>query len=84
MVIPNIIDESVPIGKDDSENVENERFGEPVVPDYEMCIRDSSVSINYSSKNYCSDEYLLHESWAIDYLNHGEYISCLLYTSRCV
>ena len=34
-----------------------------------------SVSINYSSKNYCSDEYLLHESWAIDYLNHGEYIS---------
>ena len=36
MVIPNIIDESVPIGKDDSENVENERFGEPVVPDYEI------------------------------------------------
>ena len=36
MVIPNIIDASVPIGKDDSENVENERFGEPVVPDYEI------------------------------------------------
>lgn len=36
MVIPNIIDESVPIGKDDSENVELERFGEPVVPDYEI------------------------------------------------
>ena len=36
MVIPNIIDESVPIGKDDSENVENERFGEPVVPDFEV------------------------------------------------
>ena len=36
MVIPNIIDESVPIGKDDSENVENERFSEPVVPDYEI------------------------------------------------
>lgn len=34
MVIPNIIDKSVPIGKDDSENVELERFGEPVVPDY--------------------------------------------------
>ena len=34
MVIPNIIDESVPIGKDDSENVEVERFGEPVVPDF--------------------------------------------------
>lgn len=36
MVIPNIIDESVPIGKDDSENVEIEKFGEPVVPDYEI------------------------------------------------
>lgn len=34
LVIPNIIDESVPIGKDDSENVEIERFGEPVVPDF--------------------------------------------------
>ena len=36
MVIPNIIDPSVPIGKDDSENVELEKFGEPVVPDYEI------------------------------------------------
>ncbi|MBY0758706.1 MULTISPECIES: serine--tRNA ligase [Sellimonas] len=36
MVIPNIIDPSVPVGKDDSENVELERFGEPVVPDYEI------------------------------------------------
>ena len=36
MVIPNIIDDSVPIGKDDSENVELERFGEPKVPDYEI------------------------------------------------
>ena len=36
LVIPNIIDDSVPIGKDDSENVELERFGEPVVPDYEI------------------------------------------------
>ena len=36
MVIPNIIDDSVPIGKDDSENVENEKFGEPVVPEYEI------------------------------------------------
>ena len=36
MVIPNIIDSSVPIGKDDSENVENERFGEPVVPNFEV------------------------------------------------
>ena len=36
MVIPNIIDPSVPIGKDDSENVELEKFGEPVVPEYEV------------------------------------------------
>jgi seryl-tRNA synthetase len=36
MMIPNIIDASVPIGKDDSENVENERFGEPVVPSFEV------------------------------------------------
>ena len=36
MVIPNIIDPSVPIGKDDSENVEIERFGEPLVPDFEI------------------------------------------------
>ena len=36
MTIPNIIDESVPVGKDDSENVELARFGEPVVPDYEI------------------------------------------------
>ncbi|HOO61400.1 MAG TPA: serine--tRNA ligase [Bacillota bacterium] len=36
LIIPNIIDESVPVGKDDSENVEVERFGEPVVPDFEI------------------------------------------------
>ncbi len=36
MVIPNIIDESVPIGKDDSENVEIQKYGEPVVPDFDI------------------------------------------------
>ena len=36
MVIPNIIDASVPIGKDDTFNVENEKFGKPIVPDYEI------------------------------------------------
>lgn len=36
MVIPNIIDPSVPIGKDDSQNVEIKKFGEPVVPDFEI------------------------------------------------
>ncbi|HAJ77916.1 MAG TPA: serine--tRNA ligase, partial [Clostridiales bacterium] len=36
MVIPNIVDSSVPVGKDDSENVEIEKFGEPKVPDFEI------------------------------------------------
>ena len=36
MTIPNIIDPSVPIGKDDSENVEVPKYGEPVVPDFEV------------------------------------------------
>ena len=36
MIIPNIIDPSIPIGKDDSENVEIQRYGEPVVPDFEI------------------------------------------------
>ena len=36
LVIPNIIDDSVPIGKDDSENVEIQRYGEPVTPDFEV------------------------------------------------
>ena len=36
MIIPNIIDDTVPVGKDDSENVELERFGEPAVPDFEV------------------------------------------------
>ena len=36
MIIPNIMDESVPIGEDDTHNVEIEKFGEPVVPDYEI------------------------------------------------
>ena len=36
MVIPQIMDDSVPVGRDDSENVENERFGEPIVPEYEI------------------------------------------------
>ena len=36
MIIPQIIDDSVPVGKDDSENVEIEKYGEPLVPDYEI------------------------------------------------
>ena len=47
MSIPNIIDESVPVGKDDSENVENERFGEATVPNYEIPYHaDILASIN--------------------------------------
>ena len=42
MTIPNIIDPSVPIGKDDSQNVEIEKFGDPFVPDFE-----DSVSYRY-------------------------------------
>ena len=47
MVIPNIIDPSVPIGKDDSENVEAERFGEPVVPDFEIPYHTDTVSYTH-------------------------------------
>ncbi len=36
MIIPNIIDDTVPVGKDDSENVEVQRYGEPVTPDFEV------------------------------------------------
>ena len=51
LVIPNIIDESVPIGKDDTENVEVERFGEPVVPDYEIPYHaDIILSVNGMDK----------------------------------
>ena len=47
MSIPNIIDDSVPVGKDDSENVENERFGEATVPNYEIPYHaDILASIN--------------------------------------
>ncbi len=53
LVIPNIIDPSVPIGKDDSENVEIQRYGEPVVPDYEIPyhvdIMDSFDGIEFES-----------------------------------
>ncbi len=51
MVIPNIMDPSVPIGRDDRENVEVERFGEPVVPDYEIPYHaDIILSLNGMDK----------------------------------
>ncbi len=51
MTIPNIIDPSVPIGKDDSENVEIERFGEPAVPDFE---------VPYHTDRYCPTAFGSH------------------------
>ena len=52
MVIPNIIDSSVPIGKDDSENVEIQKYGEPVVPDFEVPYHaDILASINGLDKD---------------------------------
>ncbi|MBE6147473.1 MAG: serine--tRNA ligase [Firmicutes bacterium] len=52
MKIPNILDESVPIGKDDSENVEVEKYGEPVVPSYEIPYHaDILASINGLDKD---------------------------------
>ncbi len=44
MVIPNIIDESVPIGKDDSENVEIQKYGDPVVPEFEVPFHADIIS----------------------------------------
>ena len=45
MTIPNIIDPSVPIGKDDSENVEVQKFGDPVVPDFEIPYHTEILSL---------------------------------------
>ena len=52
MQIPNIIDDSVPIGKDDSENVELEKYGEPVVPDFEITFIEKSFVPNTSIKSF--------------------------------
>ena len=52
MVIPNIIDESVPIGKDDNENVEIQKYGEPVVPEFEVPYHEDILnSINGLDKD---------------------------------
>ena len=52
MTIPNIIDPSVPIGKDDSENVEITKYGEPVVPDFEIIFTEKSLSPTTSSNPF--------------------------------
>ena len=46
LVIPNMLDPSVPIGRDDSENVEVQRFGEPVVPDFEIMERFGGIDLD--------------------------------------
>ena len=51
MTIPNIIDPSVPIGKDDSENVEIKKYGEPVVPDFEITFTEKSFSLQSSQSS---------------------------------
>lgn len=84
LVIPNIIDPSVPIGRDDSENVEVERFGEPVVPDYaipyhvEIMERFSGIDLDSARKTsgngfyyLCGDIARLHSailSYARDFM----------------
>ena len=55
MVIPNIIDPSVPIGKDDSENVEIEKFGDPVVPDFEVPYHGDIARLHSSILSYARD-----------------------------
>ena len=93
LTIPNIIDESVPIGKDDTENVENEKFGEPIVPDYEIPyhadILDRMSGIDKESAGRTSgngfyylqgDAARLHEAmiaYARDYMINAGFTYCI-------
>ena len=69
MTIPNIIDPSVPIGKDDSENVEIQKFGEPVVPDFEIPyhteIMETFNGIDLDSRTTELPETVFTISWEI-------------------
>ena len=79
-----IRDRSVPIGKDDSENVELERFGEPVVPDFEVPyhteIMESFDGIDLDSARKVAGNGFYYLMGDIARLHSA----CLLYTSRCV
>ena len=93
MKIPNIIDESVPIGKDDSENVEIEKFGEPVVPSYEIPFHgdilemmnglDKEASGRTSGNGFyylIGDAARLHEAmiaYARDYMINAGFTYCI-------
>ncbi len=92
-VIPNIVDKSVPVGKDDSENVENEKFGEPVVPNYEIPYhadiiakfdgldKDSAGRTSGNGFYYlCGDIARLHSamlSYARDFMINKGFIYCV-------
>ncbi len=93
MKIPNIIDDSVPIGKDDTENVEIEKFGEPVVPDYEIPFHgdilemmnglDKDASGRTSGNGFyylIGDAARLHEAmiaYARDYMINAGFTYCI-------
>ena len=93
MVIPNIIDPSVPIGEDDSKNVEIEKFGEPIVPSYEIPYNaDILESINGLDKESAGRTsgngfyYLMGDaarlvsamiSYARDYMINKDFIYCI-------
>ncbi|GHS89770.1 serine--tRNA ligase [Synergistales bacterium] len=93
MTIPNIIDSSVPIGRDDSENVEVERFGEPVIPDFEVPYhvdimeRFSGIDLDSARKTsgsgfyyLCGDIARLHSSilsYARDFMINRGFIYCI-------
>ncbi|MBN2898770.1 MAG: serine--tRNA ligase [Clostridia bacterium] len=93
MKIPNIIDDSVPIGRDDSENVEVEKFGEPIVPDYEIPYHidimkafggvdlDSSAKVSGNGFYYLiGDVARLHSallSYARDFMIDRGFIYCI-------
>ena len=93
LVIPNIIDDSVPLGKDDSENVEVERFGEPVVPDFEVPyhidIMESLAGVDLDSARktsgngfyyLCGDVARLHSSilsYARDFMINKGFTYCI-------
>lgn len=93
LVIPNIIDDSVPLGKDDSENVEVERFGEPAVPDFEVPyhidIMESLAGVDLDSARktsgngfyyLCGDVARLHSSilsYARDFMINKGFTYCI-------
>ncbi len=93
MKIPNIIDDSVPVGKDDTENVEIERFGEPVVPSYEIPFHgdilermnglDKEASGRTSGNGFyylIGDAARLHEAmiaYARDYMINAGFTYCI-------